>query len=122
MIFNDIIGGIEVTWDQMVSEFLYWSQTGWEVGSIILLNPSAQQLKIDNFSTVATLEQLTTAFQHAIAPASAVGFSIDQTRKYTVAMVQAAGAMGLSLDMMTEEFPFDLNQLFTLTYSFDVLK
>jgi len=52
MIFNDIIGGIEVTWDQMVSEFLYWSQTGWEVGSIILLNPSAQQLKIDKESSI----------------------------------------------------------------------
>jgi hypothetical protein len=52
MIFNDIIGGIEVNWDQMVSEFLYWSQTGWEVGSIILLNPSAQQLKIDKESSI----------------------------------------------------------------------
>lgn len=52
MIFNDIIGGIEVTWDQMVSEFLYWSQTGWEVGSIILLNPSAQQLKINKESSI----------------------------------------------------------------------
>lgn len=52
MIFNDIIGGIEVNWDQMVSEFLYWSQTGWEVGSIILLNPSAQTLKIDKESSI----------------------------------------------------------------------
>ena len=52
MIFNDILGGIEINWDQMINEFLYWSQTGWEVGSIVLLNPSAQTLKIDKESAV----------------------------------------------------------------------
>jgi hypothetical protein len=52
MIFNDVLGGIEVNWDQMISEFLYWSQTGWEVGSILLLNPSAQTLKIDKESSI----------------------------------------------------------------------
>lgn len=52
MIFDDISIGIEISWDQMISEFLYWTQTGWEVGSLILLNPSAQTLKIDKESSI----------------------------------------------------------------------
>ena len=31
---------ITVNWNQMVAEFLYWAQTGWETGSIITINPS----------------------------------------------------------------------------------
>lgn len=52
MIFDDISIGIEINWDQMISEFLYWTQTGWEIGSLILLNPSAQTLKIDKESSI----------------------------------------------------------------------
>ncbi len=52
MIFNAILDGLEINWDQMISEFLYWTQTGWEIGSLILLNPSAQTLKINKESSV----------------------------------------------------------------------
>ena len=52
MVFGEIINGVEITWQQMVSEFLYWSQTGWENGSVITLNPAATVLKIDNDSTI----------------------------------------------------------------------
>ena len=52
VLFQDIQQGIEVTWDQMVAEFLYWAQTGWETGSIITINPSAQKLEINKDSYV----------------------------------------------------------------------
>lgn len=52
MVFDDIQNGIQVTWKQMVYEFLYWAQTGWEKGSIINLNPSATLLKINPPSTI----------------------------------------------------------------------
>lgn len=52
MQFNDIVAGFEVNWNLMISEFLYWSQTGWEVGSIVLLNPAAQNLKINRENAI----------------------------------------------------------------------
>jgi len=52
MIFQDIQNGLEVTWNQMVAEFLYWSQTGWGTGSVITLNPAATLLTIDKVDCV----------------------------------------------------------------------
>ena len=52
MIFTDIQDGIEVNWNQMVAEFLYWAQMGWGVGSIVNINPAATILEINKDSTV----------------------------------------------------------------------
>ena len=60
MKFDQVENGIEVTWQQMVLEAVYWSQTGWEVGSIININPSATQIKIEKDSHIVqplTLQQ-----------------------------------------------------------------
>ena len=50
--FDLIESGIEVNWQQMVAEFLYWSQVGWETGSIITVNPGASQLSINKESQI----------------------------------------------------------------------
>jgi hypothetical protein len=47
MVFDEILSGIEVSWNQMVSEFLYWVQLGWENGSLETINPAAGYLKIN---------------------------------------------------------------------------
>jgi len=47
MVFEDNQNAIEINWQQMVAEFLYWSQTGWEIGSIITLNPAARKFVIN---------------------------------------------------------------------------
>ena len=52
MIFEDIQNGLEVTWNQMVAEYLYWANTGWNAGSIISLNPAATLLTIDKVDSV----------------------------------------------------------------------
>lgn len=52
MRFDEIENGIEINWEQMVAELLYWAQTGWEQGSIVTLNPAAKSLKIDKESYV----------------------------------------------------------------------
>ena len=44
--FTDRANGITLDWGQMVQEFLYWSQQGWEVNSLINLNPLAGGLTI----------------------------------------------------------------------------
>ena len=58
--FQLIEEGIQVDWDQMCRQFLYWAQTGWEVGSTININPVASVIQIDKESTVVqplTLQQ-----------------------------------------------------------------
>jgi hypothetical protein len=45
LIFNDRENGYTLNWNQMATEFLYFSQQGWANGTIINLNPSAVTLK-----------------------------------------------------------------------------
>jgi len=44
--FTDRANGYQLDWSQMVREFLYWSQQGWGVNSLINLNPLAGALTI----------------------------------------------------------------------------
>lgn len=62
-----------------------------------------QQLQVANMQTIATLDQLVQAYQQALPVAMAKGFNRQQVLDYTVAMVQAAGAIGVSLDQLGEE-------------------
>lgn len=50
--FDLIENGIEINWQQMIAEFMYWSQVGWEVGSIVTVNPGAMQLTINKESQI----------------------------------------------------------------------
>ena len=52
MLFEDIENNIEINWNQMIAEILYWYNSGWEVGSTINVNPSANVLSVDNSTTV----------------------------------------------------------------------
>jgi len=61
------------------------------------------ELQVANLMTIATLDQLVKAYQETLPVAMAKGFNRDQAKEFTVAMVQAAGAIGLNLDMMAEE-------------------
>lgn len=62
-----------------------------------------EELQVANFQTIATLDQLVRAYQETLPVALAKGFDRKQVHEYTVAMVQAAGAIGLSLDQLAEE-------------------
>lgn len=44
--FDTITNGYQLTWQQMVVEFLYWAGQGWDEGVLINLNPLAQRLEI----------------------------------------------------------------------------
>ena len=52
VLFDQIESGIDVNWRQMISELLYWAQSGWEVGSLINLNPAANLITINKDSHV----------------------------------------------------------------------
>ena len=47
LVFNQMENGYVLDWNQMVSEFLYWSGQGWAEGSIINLNPGATQVIVE---------------------------------------------------------------------------
>jgi len=52
MQFKEQENELTLNWDQMIAEFMYWSQTGWESGSVVTLNPSAKTLVIDKDSNI----------------------------------------------------------------------
>jgi hypothetical protein len=47
MLFTQLENSYVIDWNQMVSEFLYWSGQGWADGSIINLNPGATQVIVE---------------------------------------------------------------------------
>ena len=47
LVFNQLENGYVLDWNQMVSEFLYWSGQGWAVNSIINLNPGATKVIVE---------------------------------------------------------------------------
>ena len=53
-IFEDKENDYILNWGQMVNEFLYWNQQGWQEGAIVNLNPAANELKISKPGAVAT--------------------------------------------------------------------
>ena len=46
VVFDQLENGYLIDWNQMVSEFLYWSGQGWAEGSIINLNAAASQVSV----------------------------------------------------------------------------
>ena len=52
LVFAEIENGIEINWRQMTEEFMYWAQLGWEVGSIVNVNPAATYLVISRDSAI----------------------------------------------------------------------
>jgi hypothetical protein len=47
VIFDDVENNTVLDWNQMIAEVLYWIQTGWEVGSVINLNPCSNNFHIE---------------------------------------------------------------------------
>ncbi len=64
MTFNDVENSIELSWNQMIAEILYWIQTGWDVGSTVNVNPAANVLKINTPNAI--VEPLTLTKQNFV--------------------------------------------------------
>ena len=60
LIFSGQANGYQLNWNQMAQEFLYFSQQGWAPGTLINLNPVANQLTaVKAGAVVDTIESLT---------------------------------------------------------------
>lgn len=62
-----------------------------------------KKLRQDALRTVATFEQLLNTFQIAVAPGFAAGLNLDEIRKLTVSISQAAAAIGVEQNQLAEE-------------------
>lgn len=60
-------------------------------------------LRKDGLATAATYEQLVDTFQIAIGPGLAANLDLDQIRKFTVQVSQAAAAAGVAQNQLSEE-------------------
>ena len=79
MVFNTMEFGVEVDWRQMIGEYLYWAQTGWENGSIITLNPAANELRVDKPNSIVqplTLQNTNFILNQNLYPISTSNLSI----------------------------------------------
>jgi phage-related protein len=63
----------------------------------------AAKLKREAILTVATLEELSRAFQEGLAPALSAGLDVDQARKVAILVSQAAAALNISQNQLGEE-------------------
>jgi hypothetical protein len=52
MKFNEVEAGTEINWELMVKQFMYWTQVGWDDGSLITLNPAATDLVFDKEGSI----------------------------------------------------------------------
>jgi len=77
--FNEIEFGLEINWLQMVAEFLYWAQIGWEEGSITTLNPAAKSFMFDKDSSIVqplTMQQSNFILNQDLYPIPNIDLSI----------------------------------------------
>ena len=51
-IFDTIERGVPLDWPNMIREVLYWVQAGWEIGSLINVNPAAHQIIVNKENSI----------------------------------------------------------------------
>lgn len=79
VLFDQIESGLDVNWKQMIAEFLYWVQSGWETGSIINLNPGANIISINKDSYIVqplTLQKQNFILNQNLYPIQSVDLSV----------------------------------------------
>ena len=97
LVFDDVENGYTLNWNQMAQEFLYFSQQGWEPGTMINLNPVATTLKayrpgavVDSIESI-TPENMLLDQNRGVLPTRDLivdrfenNFSITSTTKQTI--------------------------------------
>jgi len=79
VLFEQIESGLTVSWRQMVAEYLYWAQSGWEVGSIVNINPAANLISINKDSYIVqplTLQRQNFVLNQNLYPIQSTDLSI----------------------------------------------
>lgn len=69
----------------------------------VLASDQIRQLRIAGIETSATTKELVTAFQEAVGAGISVGLTLDQIRKFTVSVAQAATTINLPFNQLNQE-------------------
>ena len=79
VLFDQIESGLQVSWNQMIAEFLYWAQSGWQVGSIVNINPAANLISINQESAIVqplTLQRQNFVLNQNLYPIQSIDLSV----------------------------------------------
>jgi len=79
VLFKEIESGIDVNWNQMIAEYLYWTQSGWGKGSLLNLNPAANLITIQKDSCVVqplTLQRQNFILNQNLYPIQSVDLAV----------------------------------------------
>lgn len=68
-----------------------------------LAEDQVQKLRIAGIQTAATTQDLVNAFQQAVGAGVQTGLTLDEIRKITIRLTQAAGALGVPYRQLNEE-------------------
>ena len=71
--------------------------------ALTVADDQVQKLQADALKTTATFAQLIDTFQIAVGPGLAAGLNVDQVRQVAVLVSQAASALRISQDQLSEE-------------------
>lgn len=122
VVFDYINGGIAYDWQQMVREFLYWAQQGWEVGSIISLNPDATQITVLKEGLVVqplTVQQQNFILNQNLLPLQRQNAAvIRENSSFTVKVLSEGDTVAytnLNLSSIEHAVVFDNNTVFNDT-------
>lgn len=99
MTFDDSENGLQLDWNQMIAEFMYWVQTGWEVGSTVNINPCANSITIEKESSI--VQPLTIHRENFILNQNLVPIQINDLAvsridtKFSAKVLNAGDSVGL---------------------------
>jgi hypothetical protein len=68
-----------------------------------LSDDQLRKLRVESLKTAATFDQLASTFQIGLGPGLSAGLNVDQVRKFTVQISQAASALGVEQNQLSEE-------------------
>ena len=119
MKFDLIENGAEINWTTMIREYLYWTQFNWENGSLITVNPSAQNLKVEKDSDIVqplTVEQDNFLLNQNLYPIATKDLAIERLdTKFQVKTLNVGDTMGygqFNLGSIEHGIVFDNNTVF----------
>ena len=119
MVFDNIENAIEINWNVMIKEYLYWSQFNWEKGSLLTVNPSAQNLKIEKESDIVqplTIEQSNFLLNQNLYPIALKDLAIERLdTKFQVKTLNTGDVMAygqFNLSNIEHGIVFDNNTVF----------
>ena len=119
IVFDNIIRGELYDWSRIIQEFLYWSQQGWEIGSLISVNPNAKTFVVNRPGLVVeplTLQDQNFILNQNLLPVQSQDACITREQeKFTVEMLNDGDTVAyanLNLNSIEHAIVFDNTTVF----------